>query len=80
MAKVYLKNNKSDLIPTVTRSQTPTLLLSGAHDKNGGFHTGLALKQVLPNSTLKIFENSAHFPDMEEPDRFAAEVKNFISK
>ena len=57
-----------------------TLLFSGAHDKNGGFHTGLALKQVLPNSTLKIFENSAHFPDMEEPDRFAAEVKNFISK
>ena len=80
MAKVYLKNNKSDLIPTVTGLPTPTLLLSGAHDKNGGFHTGLALKQVLPNSTLKIFENSAHFPDMEQPDRFATEVKNFISK
>ncbi|MFC5270367.1 alpha/beta fold hydrolase [Adhaeribacter terreus] len=78
MAKVYLKHNKNDLIPTVSGLATPTLIISGAHDKNGGFHTGLALKKALPNNTFRIYENSAHFPDMEEPERFAADVKTFL--
>ncbi|MBB6610381.1 alpha/beta hydrolase [Pontibacter sp. Tf4] len=79
MAKVYLQNNKADLIPSATGLQTPTLIISGVYDKNGGLHTGLSLKQVLPNSTLKLYENSAHFPDIEETSRFATDVKAFIS-
>ncbi|SIT82958.1 alpha/beta fold hydrolase [Pontibacter indicus] len=77
MAKVYLKHNKADLVQQATGLKTPTLIISGVHDKNGGLHTGLALKQVLSNSMIKLYENSAHFPDMEEEDRFAADVKMF---
>lgn len=78
LAKAYLRETKKDLIPVVTGLQTPTLIISGAYDKNGGLHTGLSLKQVLPNNTLRIYENSAHFPDMEEPGRFAKDVKAFL--
>ncbi|MER2999578.1 alpha/beta fold hydrolase [Pontibacter populi] len=78
MAKVYLQNNKADLVQKTTGLQTPTLLISGVYDKNGGLHTGLALKEVLPNSTLKLYHNSAHFPDIEETERFATDVKEFI--
>ena len=78
MAKVYMENAKGDLVEKAAGLQTPCLLICGIYDKNGGFHTGTSLKQVLPNSILKLYENSAHFPDIEETERFAADVKNFI--
>lgn len=78
MAKVYMENAKGDLVEKTTGLQIPTLLICGIYDKNGGLHTGISLKQVLPNSILKLYENSAHFPDIEETERFAADVKNFI--
>lgn len=80
MAKVYIKHNKADLVEKASVLKTPTLIISGVHDKNGGLHTGLALKQVLSNSVIKLYENSAHFPDMEEEDRFAADVKIFTQE
>ncbi|AMM53039.1 proline iminopeptidase [Rufibacter sp. DG15C] len=79
MAKVYLKNNKADLLNHAQNHTTPTLLISGLHDKNGGLHTALGLKQILPNSTHKIYERSAHFPDIEESTRFAQVVKAFVA-
>jgi proline iminopeptidase len=78
MAKVYLQNNKADLLSHAQNHLTPTLLISGLHDKNGGLHTALGLKQILPNSTHKIYDRSAHFPDIEEPARFAQDVKAFV--
>ncbi|PHR11935.1 MAG: proline iminopeptidase [Aequorivita sp.] len=78
MAKVYLENAKGDLIVKASGLQIPTLLICGIYDKNGGLHTGSSLKQVLPQSILKLYENSAHFPDIEEPNRFAADVKSFL--
>ncbi|WP_205500126.1 alpha/beta fold hydrolase [Rufibacter psychrotolerans] len=78
MAKVYLRHNKADLIRTAAGVTTPTLLISGVYDKNGGLHTGLALRQVLSHNTLKLYQNSAHFPDLEEPARFAADVQAFL--
>ncbi|NEM97482.1 alpha/beta fold hydrolase [Pontibacter burrus] len=79
MAKVYIKNNKMDLVEKATGLPIPTMLISGVYDRNGGLHTALELKKVLPNSTIKLYENSAHFPDMEEPERFAADIKAFLS-
>ena len=78
MAKVYIENNKGDLVAKAAGLSIPTLIISGVYDKNGGLHTGLSLKQVLPNSTIKLYENSAHFPDIEEPDRFSGDVKRFV--
>ncbi|MEJ8756695.1 alpha/beta fold hydrolase [Pontibacter sp. H259] len=79
MANVYLQNNKADLVQKAAGLQTPTLLISGVYDKNGGLHTGLALKEVLPNSHIKLYQKSAHFPDIEETERFAADVKEFVN-
>ncbi len=78
MAKVYFENKRSDLIEKVSGLKIPTLMICGIYDKNGGLHTGFLLKQVLPINTVKLYENSAHFPDMEEPVRFAGDVKKFI--
>jgi proline iminopeptidase len=58
---------------------TPTLILSGREDwitppAQGGerLHAGL------PNSELVIFEESGHFPFIEEAQRFNAGVKDWV--
>src|SRR5690606_41248998 len=79
-SKVYMDNAKGDLIEKTTGLKIPTLMVCGIYDKNGGFHTGILLQQSLPVCTLKLYDNSAHFPDMEEPARFAADVKEFIAE
>ena len=33
----------------------------------------------LPDARLVVFEHSAHFPDMEEPDRYAATAREFLA-
>ena len=75
---VYFKNIKGDLLETANGLETECLIISGIHDKNGGLHYGMYLNKILPHSELKLYENSAHFPDIEESDRYAADIKNFI--
>lgn len=77
--RVIFENAKNDLLEVVKGLDTKCLIISGIHDKNGGFHYGRDLSLILPNSELKLYMNSAHFPDMEEPYRFASDIKNFIS-
>ena len=78
MVRVIFESSQGDLLKTVEDLKTPCLIISGIHDKNGGFNYGKDLNQIMPNSVLKLYRKSAHFPDMEEPDRFAADVKDFI--
>lgn len=76
--EVIFKSSKGDLLKTVHGLEIKCLIISGIHDKNGGLHTGIVLNQILPHSELKLYKNSAHFPDMEESDSFAMDVKSFI--
>jgi proline iminopeptidase len=75
---VILATSKGDLLNVVSGLQTQCLIICGIHDKNGGFHCGKDLVQVLPHSELKLYENSAHFPDIEESERFAADVARAV--
>lgn len=58
----------------------PTLIISGADDwitppKQGGQR----IHDAMPNSELVIFENSGHWPFLEEPDRFIAVVSEWLA-
>jgi len=35
---------------------------------------------LIPQAALALFAQSAHFPDVEEPDRYAATMKTFLSR
>lgn len=75
---VIFKNSKGNLLEVANGLETDCLIISGIHDKNGGLHYGLYLNEIMPNSELKIFKQSAHFPDIDESKKYAKEVKNFI--
>jgi proline iminopeptidase len=68
-----------NVLDRLSEISTPTLILSGREDwitppAQGGerLHAGL------PNSELVIFEESGHFPFIDEPQRFNAVVKDWV--
>ena len=60
--------------------RVPALVLVGLHDRNVGVDATRDLASALPNARLVVFRESAHFPDLEEPARYAATVRAFLAR
>lgn len=56
----------------------PTLILWGARDPFIPVSHAVEASRRIPNSRLEIFERSSHFPQAEEPQRFAKVLTDFI--
>jgi proline iminopeptidase len=67
------------LLDELPRIAAPALVIVGQHDRNVGLDACRDVAASLPSARLAIFESSAHFPDIEEPRRYAAEVKHFMT-
>jgi len=65
---------------TPERIRVPTLVIVGSHDRAIGPQTARALAGALPNATLREYEDSGHFPYVEEPERFERDVTEFLSR
>lgn len=61
------------------RLSMPVLIVAGRHDGAVGLTSQEALARAIPQSRLLIYEHSAHFPYVEEPERFAHDVTTFIT-
>ncbi len=67
------------LIDQVAALDVPTLILIGLWDRNAGLDACRDLASRLPRARLRIFDNSAHFPNVDEPDRYVEEIKSFLA-
>ncbi|MGG1575711.1 alpha/beta fold hydrolase [Fictibacillus sp. NRS-1165] len=56
----------------------PTLIITGVFDRNTGVNISKIIHRELTNSTLELFDNSAHFPDLEETEKFINVVLEFL--
>ena len=56
----------------------PTMLVAGQHDHVIPVEHTRAAGALMPGSRLIIFENSGHFPHLNEPDRFADLLAGFV--
>ncbi|WP_406687697.1 alpha/beta fold hydrolase [Rossellomorea vietnamensis] len=54
------------------------LIMTGVFDRNTGLPISKLIHSNLPNSTLILFGESAHFPDLEETERFVKETNKFL--
>ncbi|WP_391209698.1 alpha/beta fold hydrolase [Psychrobacillus sp. L4] len=75
-----LQENPAE-IPLYERLQDiphKTLLITGVHDRNTGIPISNIINRNLANSEWKLFNHSAHFPELEETDKFIREVLNFL--
>src|SRR3712207_4882906 len=70
---------KYDVRPLLPELQTPTLVLSGAHDWVTPLTQSQLIDELLPNSTLVVFEDSGHMPHIEENEEFLAAVRDFVA-
>ena len=73
------KKYDSDLYPFVNKIKVPALVVHGDADMLP-VQASEKLAKSLGNATLVRFDKSGNFPFMEEPDRFAQTVRDFIAK
>lgn len=62
------------------RITAPTLVLCGRHDLFTTPECSKRLSTAIPEAELVWFEQSGHFPWVEEPDAFFAAVKDWVAR
>lgn len=67
-----------DLRPRLREVQTPTLVVSGAHDRAVTTEHVQEAARAIPQMKLVTMENSGHYPFIEEPEAFHAAVLEFL--
>jgi non-heme chloroperoxidase len=69
-----------DQRPLLAELTVPTLICHGEHDQFAPLAWGEALHAGLPNSRLRVFEESGHAPFIEEPEAFREAVLSFLDE
>lgn len=59
---------------------TPTLIICGKYDVQCPITYSIEMNELIPHSTLVIFNKSNHYPFLEEADRFNKEINIFMSE
>ena len=59
--------------------ELPTLIVWGGRDRLIPVGHGHRAHSLIPGSRLEIFERAGHFPHEDEPERFAALIREFIA-
>ena len=63
---------------TLNTIKIPTLILNGMYDIFCSASRARAMHEHIKGSKLVVFENSGHFPWVEEPEYFFSTVTNFL--
>jgi pimeloyl-ACP methyl ester carboxylesterase len=58
----------------------PALVVVGRHDVICGPRWGREMHDLIPDSRLLVLEDSGHFGHIEEPERFAGAVRDFVTE
>lgn len=58
----------------------PVLIMCGKHDVQCPLEYSVEMKELIPGSTLAIFDDSNHYPFLEEAERFAEVYSLFINQ
>lgn len=75
MARAFAEADVRDVLP---RIQVPTLLLYGDRDVRAPLPVGEALHAAIPGSRLVVIPGVGHVSNIEAPERFNAELRDFL--
>lgn len=76
MATALALADTRDLLPTI---RVPTLLLWGEADKRSPISVAHQMRSSIPSARLTIIPRAGHVSNLEAPDHFTSEVRNFCS-
>jgi 3-oxoadipate enol-lactonase len=68
-----------DLRDRLSSVTVPVLVLVGEHDEATPPVMSEELASMLPDARLRVISGCAHVPQLQEPERFMAEIKDFIT-
>lgn len=77
---VLRKIVRENIAANLTQITAPTLICWGTQDKTTPLHQGEKMAQLIPHSKLVRFENSQHYPFIDESIKFTTEIRNFLAK
>lgn len=69
---------QQDLTNELSKIDTNTLIIWGKNDILTPLSDGLIMQKLIPNSTIKIFEDTSHFSYLDNQQQFITEITNFI--
>lgn len=69
-----------DVKPYLHKVQCPTLVVVGRSDWITPVAYSEEIHSLIPQSELVIFEESGHSPPLEEPERFQAVLRDFLTR
>jgi proline iminopeptidase len=67
------------LLPLLSQVDQPAILIKGGSDPVSSPTEIQRFRTDLPHGRVHVFEKSGHFPQLEEPDRYAATVRGFVT-
>lgn len=67
-----------DVAPRLEQIRVPALIMVGRQDVFTPLSQAQRVHTGIPGSTLTVFEESGHFPYVEEPDAFCAAVRRWL--
>lgn len=70
---------ETPLLDRLKHIKQQALIITGIFDRNTGVTISKLIHNELKNSEIVLFKESAHFPDLEEPNRFRDTVINFLN-
>jgi pimeloyl-ACP methyl ester carboxylesterase len=57
----------------------PTLVVWGTRDRMIPSRHATAAEQAIAGSRIELFEGAGHFPHLDEPERFAQLLRDFMA-
>ena len=58
----------------------PTLIVWGSKDRMIPAWHALSAQRALPECRVELFEGAGHFPHLDDPDRFARLLREFMAE
>ncbi|MEY8348050.1 alpha/beta fold hydrolase [Bacillus cereus] len=81
MAEVLFRSRPCiSLFDRVENIKASTVIMVGKYDRNTGVKMSEDLAKAILSSHLIMFEQSAHFPDIEEEEKFSRVIWEFLNK
>lgn len=68
-----------DAAAALSRVPAPTFMAAGRFDYRVPYPSWLAVADRTPGVTVEVFQRSGHWPSIEQPDRFARAVSEFVA-
>jgi pimeloyl-ACP methyl ester carboxylesterase len=74
MAESSADSDTTDLLPNI---EVPTLLVWGNEDRRSPMNIAAQFRDAIPNAELAIITGAGHLSNMEQPEKFNAQVRRF---